>query len=136
MFSLFLHKPCIHTDAMFIASFIINVWAKRRWMFNINPDCFIPGIEPWYPLNRSLLEPKNLFGSFRNRDVPACSLYTVPTEQHAIRLVPVHVILWDGWLSRYSDWLRAGRCGDRIPVGARISATVQTGPGPTEPLVQ
>jgi len=28
-----------------------------------------------------------------------------------------------------SDWLRAGRSGDRIPDGTRISAPVQTGPG-------
>ena len=32
-----------------------------------------------------------------------------------------------GQLSRYSDSLRAGR--DRIPVEARFSAPVQTGPG-------
>ena len=32
-------------------------------------------------------------------------------------------------LSRYSDWLRAERSGDRIPVGARFSAPVQTGTG-------
>jgi hypothetical protein len=34
-----------------------------------------------------------------------------------------------GKLSGYSDWLRAGRSVDRIQVGARFSAPVQTGPG-------
>ena len=33
-----------------------------------------------------------------------------------------------GWRSRCSDSLRAGRFGDRTPVGARLSSSVQTGP--------
>jgi len=34
-----------------------------------------------------------------------------------------------GQLSQCSDWLRAGRSKDQIPVGERFFARVQTGPG-------
>jgi len=37
--------------------------------------------------------------------------------------------MWAGQCSRYSNWLWAGWSGDRIPVGARFSAPVQTSPG-------
>jgi len=36
--------------------------------------------------------------------------------------------MWTGQFGRYSDWLRAGRYGDRIQVEAKFSTPVQTGP--------
>jgi len=38
----------------------------------------------------------------------------------------IHIVLI---CSQYSDSLRAGRSGDRIPLGARFSAPFQTSPG-------
>ena len=48
-------------------------------------------------------------------------------EAYTLRTIAVH-IRGPGQRSRYSDSLRAGRSGDPIPVGARFSAPVQTGP--------
>ena len=44
-----------------------------------------------------------------------------------IYLIP-YQLMWVGKLNRYSEWLRAGRSGDRIPEGSRFSTPVQTGP--------
>jgi hypothetical protein len=49
--------------------------------------------------------------------------------------IPLHVSSticsswWAEYLSRYSDWLRTARFGDRIPLVAKFSVPVQTGPG-------
>ena len=56
-------------------------------------------------------------------------LQSLPLYGSKHKFYIIFKLSWTGWRSRYSDWLRAGRSGDRIPVGARFSAPVQTGPG-------
>ena len=46
-----------------------------------------------------------------------------------IKFIVVLYIILNLWVDRDSDLLRDGRYGDRIPVGTRFSARVQTGPG-------
>ena len=63
---------------------------------------------------------------------PVCISVTPHTKvrnvQSARFALQLNKCLWAGWLSRYSDWLRAGRSGNRFPVGARFSAPVKTDP--------
>jgi len=55
----------------------------------------------------------------------------VSRQSHFSDLIfPILVEGGPGQLSRYSDSLQAGQSGDQIPVGARFSTPVQTGPGP------
>jgi hypothetical protein len=56
-----------------------------------------------------------------------------------IQSVALYTWYWGYWcaryLSQYSDWLRAGRSRDRIPMVARFFAYVQTDPGAHQGLL-
>jgi hypothetical protein len=53
----------------------------------------------------------------------------LPLNLYPVRHFRLNVYTLLSCITSISDWLRAGRTGDRIPVVARISAPVQTGPG-------
>ena len=48
----------------------------------------------------------------------------------------INRVLWAEQLSRYSDWVRTGRSGDRISVGGDFPHLSGSALGPTQPPVQ
>ena len=86
------------------------MFTQLRWLFQVNPNQFCNTPHSWHVF------------------------YHGSISRGILKLTVKHVIyyvanLGCGYLIQYSDWLRAGWSGDRIPVGARFSAPVQTGSG-------
>jgi hypothetical protein len=73
-------------------------------------------------------EPQHVVYIFRIFSEPCFGLYKCMYAQYSVRNTIIDSC-GPGEFSRYSDWLRVGRSGDQISVGARFSATVQAGPG-------
>jgi hypothetical protein len=111
---------------------------------------FLPRKSPRYLLNRRLGGPHSraarfggeidfwLLPKYEPPDHPRRSLVTIPTTLSRPHYYCcccccnyTNNIQRRGprMRSQYSDSLRDGRSGDRIPVGARFSAPVQIGPG-------
>jgi len=87
------------------------------------PVQWVPGLSPEVKSGRGVtLTPHPLLVPLVMKEFSYTS--TLPTGFTATQLE-----LLAGYLSLYSDGLRGGRSGDRIPVEARFSAPVQTGPG-------
>jgi hypothetical protein len=75
------------------------------------------------------------YSTHLHTDSSTVHIYThLRTEQHMETEYSQYYIrnnknMWVELLSQYSNWLWAGQSGDRVLVGARFSAPVQTGPG-------
>jgi hypothetical protein len=84
----------------------------------------LPGMNSGTHFTRGFVVPGSGLDSCAEEDV---SCPPPDFELRTFRQIPIR-LRWSGLLSRYSNPLRAGRFGDRIQVGTRIPALVQTGP--------
>ena len=75
-----------------------------------------PVFGPRFQTGNSLIKRKHINDDFKHRVM----------ARYLVDLLPLSV---PEWLSRHIDSLRAGRSGDRIPVEAKLSASLQTCPG-------
>ena len=92
-----------------------------------NPFFFLPGayiLKAIFPHEHEQVPNVNCY-LLRRCDILSNKYYTIPIFVNTNVCIYIYIYIY----IYICDWIRAGRSGDGIPLGARFSPPVQTGPG-------
>ena len=121
------HVMFFHSRSSETSRLIFPACTQRQGLQNLVPNCEITSVPCAIETHCSDIILFWNSASLTHFLLVMLNIYMFPLST-ALGLLLVDLVGQDG-LVDIATWLRAGRSGDRIPVGTRFSAPVQTGPG-------